>query len=153
MYGMRGGLFTVISILRGVCYGRIVSSGRGRVAHLRTTDDKAGVTVSIPVRQWPVFGAICQITLVFVINCPTLILSRPLALCRATERTRNYRASTRENRWPFRIPAVLSSFHELALLGLASSPACGVTSLVYASRENRDNLLIEHCALPQAEPV
>jgi hypothetical protein len=46
VYGMRGGLFTVISILRGVCYGMVVS-GRGRVAHLRTTDDKAGVTVSI----------------------------------------------------------------------------------------------------------
>jgi hypothetical protein len=43
VYGMRGGLFTVISILRGVCYGRIVSSGRGRVAHLRVTDDKAGL--------------------------------------------------------------------------------------------------------------
>jgi hypothetical protein len=56
VYGMRGGLFTVISILRGVCYGRIVSSGRGRVAHLRTTDDKAGVSVSIPLGQWPLFG-------------------------------------------------------------------------------------------------
>src|SRR6266852_2318995 len=41
VHGMRGGLFTVISILRGVCYGRIVSSRRGRVAHLRVTDDKA----------------------------------------------------------------------------------------------------------------
>jgi len=47
--GMRGGFFTVISILRGVCYGRIVSSGRGRVAHLRATDDKAGVTVSVAI--------------------------------------------------------------------------------------------------------
>jgi len=37
MYGIRGRLFTVISILRDVCcYGRIVSSGRGRVAHLST---------------------------------------------------------------------------------------------------------------------
>lgn len=50
VHGMRGGLFTVISILRGVCYGRIVSSGRGRVAHLRVTDDKAGL-VSRPINS------------------------------------------------------------------------------------------------------
>lgn len=40
MYGMEGHLFTVISILWVVCCGGI-SSRRGRVAHLRATDDKA----------------------------------------------------------------------------------------------------------------
>jgi hypothetical protein len=40
-YGMRGKLFKVVSILRFVCYGGIVGSRRGRVAHLRATDDKA----------------------------------------------------------------------------------------------------------------
>jgi hypothetical protein len=53
VHGMRGGLFTVISILRGVCYGRIVSSGRGRVAHLRVTDDKAAPPVSISLLFFP----------------------------------------------------------------------------------------------------
>ena len=42
VYGMEGHLFTVISILRVVCCGGI-SSRRGRVAHLRATDDKAKV--------------------------------------------------------------------------------------------------------------
>jgi hypothetical protein len=65
VYGMRGGLFTVISILRGVCYGRIVSSGRGRVAHLRVTDDKAGLSLRINIlfsranlSVWPLFASI-----------------------------------------------------------------------------------------------
>ena len=42
VYGMGGHLFTVISILRVVCC-RGIGSRRGRVAHLRTTDDKAKV--------------------------------------------------------------------------------------------------------------
>jgi hypothetical protein len=63
VYGMRGGLFTVISILRDVCYGRIVGSGRGRVTHLRTTDDKAKAGVhrvnsSFPVLVCPLFASI-----------------------------------------------------------------------------------------------
>lgn len=41
VYGMRRRLFTVISVLRVVCCGGIVGSRRGRVAHLRATDDKA----------------------------------------------------------------------------------------------------------------
>ena len=41
VYVMGGRLFTVISILRDVCYGRIVRSSGGRVAHLRVTDEKA----------------------------------------------------------------------------------------------------------------
>jgi hypothetical protein len=57
VYGMRGRLFTVISILRVVvCYGRIVRSRGGRVAHLVATDEKAlgPFTLSIPLfpRQW-----------------------------------------------------------------------------------------------------
>jgi hypothetical protein len=92
VYGMRGGLFTVISILRGVCYGRIVGSGRGRVTHLRTTDDKAKAGVhrvnsSFPAPialVWPLFGSItpriCQQFLT-LISIPSLGSSS-----RATER-------------------------------------------------------------------
>ena len=70
MHGMRGGLFTVISILRGVCYGRIVSR-RGRVAHLRATDDEAAVRPSCPC-----LPSVCSIGQ----HPPnTLFLSRQLA--------------------------------------------------------------------------
>jgi hypothetical protein len=57
--GMRGGLFTVISILRGVCYGRIVSSGRGRVTHLRVTDDKPGSRLPLFPRQLSCLASVC----------------------------------------------------------------------------------------------
>ena len=55
MYG-RGRLFTVISILRVVvCYGRIVRSRGGRVAHLVATDEKAlGTTINFVCPSvWP----------------------------------------------------------------------------------------------------
>jgi len=70
VYGRRGRLFTVISILRVVCCGRIVGSRRGRVAHLRATDDKAlGHPISFFLallahfpRQWPCLVLICLTT-------------------------------------------------------------------------------------------
>lgn len=56
MYVVRGRFFTAISILVVVCYGRIVRSRGGRVAHLLATDEKAlgTLTLSIPLfpRQW-----------------------------------------------------------------------------------------------------
>jgi hypothetical protein len=119
VYGMRGGLFTVISILRGVCYGRIVSSGRGRVAHLRVTDDKAGL-VSLRINSLSRANSLVAPCLSpnnppFVSSSPTLILSRPLARrpvpqpvlpflgprVRQYTLPRNSRASTRRNCWPF----------------------------------------------------
>ena len=83
VYGMRGGLFTVISILRGVCYGRIVSSGRGRVAHLRVTDDKAAPPNQFSLLFFPAptlcLALVCLDNPPFVSKSPTLILSRSLA--------------------------------------------------------------------------
>lgn len=73
--GMRGGLFTVISILRGVCYGRIVSSGRGRVAHLRVTDDKPGSRLPLFPRQLSCLASVCIDNSPLVSESPTLFLS------------------------------------------------------------------------------
>lgn len=73
--GMRGGLFTVISILRGVCYGSIVSSGRGRVAHLRVTDDKPGSRLALFPRQPSCLASVCIDNPSLVSSSPTLFLS------------------------------------------------------------------------------
>ncbi len=103
--GMRGKLFTVISILRVVCRGGILSSRRGRVAHLRAsaTDDKALVTLSISLSfsstttstpaTMALFALVFMITpyyflfiylisVVSSLNCVILIspLSNPIAL-------------------------------------------------------------------------
>jgi hypothetical protein len=88
VHGMRGGLFTVISILRGVCYGRIVSSGRGRVAHLRVTDDKGcSSRINFP-SLFPAptrcLAIVCLDNPPLVSNSTTLILSRSLARQSAT---------------------------------------------------------------------
>jgi hypothetical protein len=54
VYGMGGRLFTVIPVLRIVCYGRIVGSRRGRVAHVRT----AGTTdLGHPINSTSTFPA------------------------------------------------------------------------------------------------
>lgn len=136
VYGMRGGLFTVISILRGVCYGRIVSSGRGRVAHLRVTDDKAGL-VSLRINSLSrannlvcsLFGHISQQishsnSLPVPWRDPSTQCHSPsfrgprihILLCPATPSLpRNYRASTRRNCWPFEstcLPSLTSHFSE-----------------------------------------
>jgi len=84
VYGMRGGLFTVISILRGVRYGRIVSSGRGRVAHLRVTDEKAAPNYQFsslfPRQQLFCLADVCLDNPPFVSKSPTSIPWRDLVL-------------------------------------------------------------------------
>ena len=118
VYGMGGHLFTVISILRVVCC-RGIGSRRGRVAHLRTTDDKAKVnrllsTLSLILSDNPlmsnfIYSAssfLCTSggdTTLFLFGIVALILSKDpsgLLTPQFSSLLRNSRAYNRGNCWP-----------------------------------------------------